>query len=72
MAEARDDAAKSAYMEACRDLHEAIGSLEAALVSFTGKEAGIVGKVFARTRERLDGELAAGEIPWDSAELKKG
>jgi hypothetical protein len=68
----QDDAAKGAYMDACRDLHEAIGSLEVALVSFAGKEAGIVGKVFARTRERLDGELASGEFPWESAELRKG
>ncbi|KAG8462746.1 hypothetical protein KFE25_004722 [Diacronema lutheri] len=66
--EVRDDAAKEAYMDACRELQDAIGSLESALVSFTGKEEGIKGRVFARTRERLDSELSTGEFPWELPE----
>ena len=36
----------------------AIGSLEQALVSFTGKEDGVKGQVFAKTRSRLEKELS--------------
>lgn len=66
--ETQDEQAKEAYMDACRELQDAIGSLESALVAFTGKEDGIKGKVFARTRERLDNELATGEFPWEVPE----
>ena len=41
-------------MHACA----AINSLESALVSFTGKEEGVKGNVFAKTRARLEAELA--------------
>jgi hypothetical protein len=64
-AHAEDEAAKEAYFDACRELHDAISSLESALISFTGKEEGIKGKVFARTRERIDAEISTGEFPWE-------
>ena len=49
---------RAAYLDSCRDLAGAIGSLEAALVSFTGKEDGVKGQVFAKTRSRLEKELS--------------
>lgn len=58
------EAALAAYVEACRELQDAIHSLESALIAFTGKEEGIKNQVFARTRERLDAEVSAGGFPW--------
>ena len=49
---------RAAYLDSCRDLAGAIGSLEQALVSFTGKEDGVKGQVFAKTRSRLEKELS--------------
>ena len=49
---------RAAYLDSCRDLAGAIGSLEAALVSFTGKDEGVKGQVFAKTRQRLEKELS--------------
>ena len=53
-----DDNPRGAYLDSCRDLQNAIGSLESALVAFTGKEEGVKGQVFAKTRARLDRELS--------------
>lgn len=50
---------------ACRELQGAIGSLEAALVSFAGREGGIRGKVFARTTACLLNEPSAERFPWE-------
>ena len=46
------DAARAAYEDSCRDLVATITSLESALVTFTGKEEGVRGQVFAKTRAR--------------------
>lgn len=53
------------YEEACRELQGAIGSLEAALVSFAGREGGIRGRVFARTTACLLNEPSAERFPWE-------
>ena len=57
---------RSAYLDSCRDLQSAIGSLESALIAFTGKEEGVKGEVFAKTRARLERELAQQAAPADS------
>ena len=57
-APAPPDDPRAAYLESCKDLNSAISSLEAALISFTGKEEGVKGQVFAKTRARLDKEMA--------------
>jgi hypothetical protein len=61
-----DDNPRSAYLDSCRDLQSAIGSLESALIAFTGKEEGVKGEVFAKTKARLDRELAQEIAPADS------
>ena len=55
--DAASEAERSAYVESCKDLMSAIGSLEAAMVSFVGKEEGVRGQVFAKTKARLEQEL---------------
>ena len=57
---------RSAYLDSCRDLQSAIGSLESALIAFTGKEEGVKGEVFAKTKARLERELAQQAAPADS------
>mgnify|MGYP006129924509 CR=1 FL=1 len=52
---------RGAYLDSCRELQSAIGGLEAALVAFTGKEEGIKGQVFAKTRARLERELGVAQ-----------
>ena len=44
--------------DSCKELQAAIGSLESALISFTGSDV-VQGQVFSETRTRLQGELAA-------------
>ena len=61
-----DDNPRGAYLDSCRDLQSAIGSLESALIAFTGKEEGVKGEVFAKTKARLDRELAQEIAPADS------
>ena len=56
-----EDNPRGAYLDSCRDLQNAIGGLEAALVAFTGKEEGIKGQVFAKTRARLERELGVAQ-----------
>mmetsp|Transcript_33906 Transcript_33906/g.56030 ORF Transcript_33906/g.56030 Transcript_33906/m.56030 type:complete len:94 (-) Transcript_33906:460-741(-) len=51
--------AHTEYLDSCRDLCSAIDSLESALISFTGKEDGIKGQIFVKTKSRLETELAA-------------
>lgn len=55
------DNPRGAYLDSCRELQSAIGGLEAALVAFTGKEEGIKGQVFAKTRARLERELGVAQ-----------
>lgn len=55
------DNPRGAYLDSCRELQSAIGGLEAALVAFTGKEDGIKGQVFAKTRVRLERELGVAQ-----------
>ena len=57
---------RSAYLDSYRDLQSAIGSLESALIAFTGKEEGVKGEVFAKTKARLERELAQQAAPADS------
>ena len=61
-----DDNPRGVYLDSCRDLQSAIGSLESALIAFTGKEEGVKGQVFAKTRARLDRELSQENSPTDS------
>ena len=61
-----EDNPRAAYLDSCRDLQNAIGSLEAALIAFTGKEDGVKGEVFAKTRARLERELAQDIAPSSS------
>ena len=61
-----EDNPRAAYLDSCRDLQNAIGSLESALTAFTGKEDGVKGQVFAKTRARLERELAQEIAPTDS------
>ena len=56
-APAEAPAAEAAYVESCKDLLTAIGSLESSLISFTGKES-LQGEVFSHTRARLAEELS--------------
>ena len=50
---------QAAYLQSCRELNAAIGTLEDALIAFTGKPDDVKGRVFERTRARLDVELSA-------------
>ena len=50
---------QAAYLQSCRELNAAIGTLEDALIAFTGKPDDVKGRVFERTRARLDAELSA-------------
>ena len=54
-----DAAAEEAYLESCKELKAAIGTLESSLVAFAGRE-GIRDAVFAQTKARLEQELARG------------
>ena len=58
--DAAAEAERSAYLESCKDLMSAIGSLENAMVTFVGKEDGVRGEVFKQTKARLEHELAQG------------
>lgn len=57
------EAARATYVDSCKELMSAIGTLESSLTSFVGKDEGIKGQVMAQTRARLEQELEAAPPP---------